>query len=173
MQHNTNDKKYFNKLILKIADKGKYALEEFHIAYGRMIKVVAKLIVHSKDLVDEVINDVLVKVWLFSAKRQYLDKPLGWLYTVISNCAKDKLKEREIYSELHENIAVSKSVESIEDNDEFIRRIEFLNEEEQKILILKFANGLTFKEIANELDSNTSTVSSSYYRALEKIKNNL
>lgn len=83
------------------------------------------------------------------------------------------MKESEIYSELYESIAIAKSVEPIEDNDEFIRRIKFLSEDEQRILILKFTNGLTFKEIASELNSSTSTISSVYYRALEKIKKNL
>ena len=153
---NTNDKKKFNKLLQKIANKDKYAWEEFYKAYGRMIILVAKLIVHKPDLVDEVKNDVLYKVWQFSLKKQYLDKPIGWLY-----------------SELYESIAIAKSVEPIEDNDEFIRRIKFLSEDEQRILILKFTNGLTFKEIASELNSSTSTISSVYYRALEKIKKNL
>ena len=170
---NTNDKKKFNKLLQKIANKDKYAWEEFYKAYGRMIILVAKLIVHKPDLVDEVKNDVLYKVWQFSLKKQYLDKPICWLYIVITNCAKDKLKESEIYSELYESIAIAKSVEPIEDNDEFIRRIKFLSEDEQRILILKFTNGLTFKEIASELNSSTSTISSVYYRALEKIKKNL
>ncbi len=138
-----------------------------------MIKDIVQSTLCKDDLVGEVINDILFKVWMFARRNIYLDKPIGWLYTVTKNCALDKLREQEVFTELYENIAVTKCSSGITANDDFIKMIEFLSDEEQQILIFKFINEMTFKEISKEMNQKISTISSIYYRALDKIKNNL
>ena len=59
------------------------------------------------------------------------------------------------------------------DDISFYEKIEHLIEEEQDILTKRFVSGFTFKEIAEEDNKPTSTISSIYYRALEKVKNKL
>ncbi|WP_345240300.1 RNA polymerase sigma factor [Pontibacillus salipaludis] len=48
-----------------------------------------------------------------------------------------------------------------------------LNEEEKSIIILKFYQGYTFKEIAGILEIPLGTAKSNMYRALQKLRNDL
>ncbi|GGD18546.1 sigma-70 family RNA polymerase sigma factor [Pontibacillus salipaludis] len=48
-----------------------------------------------------------------------------------------------------------------------------LNEEEKSIIILKFYQGYTFKEIADILEIPLGTAKSNMYRALQKLRNDL
>ena len=61
-------------------------------------------------------------------------------------------------------------IENFLDEDEFYSEIKGLNEIEQKVMIFKFIEDMSFKEISKELKMSLSSVSSIYYRALEKIK---
>ena len=48
--------------------------------------------------------------------------------------------------------------------------ISILTEEEQTLMIEKFIEKLTFREIAEETGRNINAISAVYYRALEKVK---
>jgi len=48
--------------------------------------------------------------------------------------------------------------------------LEMLNEEEKHLILLRYYQDLTFKEIANALDMPLGTVKSAIYRALKKLR---
>lgn len=171
---NTNETKKFNSLIKGIASKQKDALETFYSFYGKFIYSSAFSITKSSFYADEVLNDVLIKIWNISASLSEIDNPRGWLYIVTTNCAKDKMKsvnqiefapEREGDREINEN-----EISKILDNDSFYFLISSLNELEQQIMILRFVEELSFKAISKEMQMPMGTVTVYYYRALEKIK---
>lgn len=92
--------KQFNKLIKAIARKDKSALEELYSLFGKMIFISAKSITHSTELADEVVDDVLFKIWTNAHTYPKSKNPVGWLYVITVNCAKDRLKREKIVSEI-------------------------------------------------------------------------
>lgn len=58
----------------------------------------------------------------------------------------------------------------MEAEDGFHSYIACLGERERRIMIFRFVEGLSFREIAEEMKLPLNTVSSMYYRALEKIR---
>ncbi len=170
----TNDAKKFNILLKKIALKQKDALEAFYNFYGKFIYASAFSVTKSSFYADEVLNDVLIKIWNISASLSEIDNPRGWLYIVTTNCAKDKMKsvnqiefapERERDREINEN-----GISKILDDDSFYYLISSLNDVEQQIMILRFVEDLSFKSISKEMQMPMGTVTVYYYRALEKLK---
>jgi RNA polymerase sigma-70 factor (ECF subfamily) len=169
---NKNELNQFYKLLKRISHRDESALEEFYNIYGKFIFSTARVITESSYLADEVLDDVLLKFWINADSFKKIKNPKGWIYTLTVNCAKDKLnaqiKSNEIF-ELTEQIASPQT----EYDDEFYNKIIDLNELEQQIMVLKFVDDLTFESIAEILNKPLSSISSMYYRALEKLKNNL
>lgn len=168
-----NSVKNFNVMIKKIAKKDKHALEGFYKIYGQMIYATAMTVVKSSFKADEVVNDVLLKIWLNSPSMKKIKNPEGWLYFVAVNCAKDKIKYEKTCDEIFEIATSDSQIDKVLDEDEFYKNISDLNETEQQILIFKFVRDLTFEQIAHEINKSQGYVSGTYYRALSKIKNKI
>ncbi len=163
-----NTMKYFNRLIGKIAVKDEKALEALYDIYGKLIYVTAMTVTKSTFKADEIVDDVLVKIWKNADKLPKIKNPEGWLYSITVNCAKDKIKCEKQYVELFD-LQEDGSVGDYPEDD-FYNKISTLNETEQEIMILKFVDDLTFKKIAKAMGKPLSTITSVYYRALEKLK---
>ncbi|MDE7167732.1 MAG: sigma-70 family RNA polymerase sigma factor [Clostridia bacterium] len=160
----------FNSLIKEIAKGKQAAFDAFYSAYGRYVYSVTVSVTKSSCLADEVVDDVLFKIWQNASKLKKIENPLGWLYIVTTNCAKDRLKAEKAFSEIFDIPQDDKNIEDFITKETFLSDISPLSEEEQLILILYHIQGLTFKMIAKELKKPMSTVTSIYYRAKEKLK---
>lgn len=171
--HNAKDARKFNGLIGEIAGGRRGALEEFYRHYGRFIYIAAKSIVNLPETVDEIIDDVLVKIWNNAPKLSPVKNPLGWIYTVTVNCAKDRLKANKTYDNIFEIAAEDNGIAAIENDDSFASLLAALDDDERQIILLHIAEDCSFKEIARQSGRPLSTVTSVYYRALAKIKGNL
>ena len=164
------DVSHFNTLLKKIASGNKDALEEFYNVYGKLIYITALTVTKSSFLADEVVDDMLVKIWRYSPKKK-IENPKGWLYILSINLAKDKIKKESQLSELC--ISGQDEFENVSGINDFYSEIKDLSETEQKIMILKFVEDVSFKEMSKILKMPLSSVSSIYYRALKKLEKNL
>lgn len=162
--------KSFNLLIRKIGKKQKEALKTFYDIYGQLIYITAQTTVKCSFKADEVVNDVLLKIWTLSPSLKKIDNPEGWLYSITKNCAKDKIKYEKNCQALFDIATSDTQIEQILDKDEFYNDIKTLNELEQQILIFKFLFDLTFEQIAFKLQKSIAYISTTYYRSLDKIK---
>jgi len=90
---------------------------------------------------------------------------------VTVNCAKDLLKEKT-FSSIKDDYAViaTDKIQELIDEDAFISLLCNLDEEEKEIVIYRFTLDFTFKKIADIMNKPSSTVSSMFYRALDKIE---
>lgn len=168
-----NEVKQFNILINKIRQGNKDSLEKLYSLYGKLIYSVALSTSGSSYLADEIVNDVLIKLWSQQGLPKSVNNPRGWLYVITINCAKDKLKSQKRETELFDGLYNDINIENVLGEDAFYNDIACLNEQEKQIIIFKYIEDMTFKEIAKEIGMPLSSVSSIYYRALEKIKENL
>ena len=164
-----NTKKYFNKLIKRIAFKDEKALEEFYRIYGRLIYATAFTILKCSVSADELVDDILVKIWTTADRLPKIGNPEGWLYVLTANSAKDKIKAEKQYVALFDLKEDAIKTEIKTDGDFYIL-ISNLNETEQEIMIMRFVEDLSFERIAKEMKKPLSTITSTYYRALEKLK---
>lgn len=161
-------KKRFNRLIHEISLGDEKALEQFYNYYGRLIYVSAFSITKSEFLANEVVDDVLWKIWTNAKSIKKVKNDRGFVYTITVNCAKDKLRS-EAGTAVTQQEAGDPFNEFL-DKDEFLYDISCLNEKEQEIVILRIIEDMPFKEIAKTIKTPLSSATSIYYRSLEKIK---
>ncbi len=166
----SKEKDRFDKIVKDIKKNSHDGLEVFYNEYKKLIFLTAKGLGCSKDKAEVVANSVLIKVWRNIDKLDKIDNPLGWIYIVTCNCAKDELKGKRT-TELNESIIrVEDNIKEVIDRDSFDYTISCLKEHEKKMMVLKFGKDYSLQEIANINNRPLSTTSSTYYRALEKVK---
>ena len=172
-QNEEERKKQFRKLMKEIRRDPEKGLRRFYEVYAKIIHTTAQVICRSSDKVNEVVNDVLVKIWKLAETIGDVDNPEGWVYVITANTAKDSLRERNLFP-LDENVVASEDqIQEVLDKHSFYWMIKDLSEIEQTVMIHKFVSLYTFQEIADELEKPLTTITSIYYRALEKIKKNV
>ena len=166
-------KKQFKKIIKMIRRNPEEGVRQFYDAYARILQTTAQVICRSTDKANEVVNDVLVKIWKLAQHTENIDNPEGWIYMITVNTAKDAMRERHSLS-LEENIrADNDDIQEILDKESFYWMIKDVSEMEQTIMIYRFVLQYTFQEIADELDKPLTSITSIYYRILKKIKQKL
>lgn len=164
--------KDFRKLIERIAAHDNAALEEFYGIFGKIMKIAAYHHCGSKELTEEIIDDVMIRFWnktpTFSQGRI---NPAAWVYTVTKNAACDRirLENRKACAEIKTTVYNDPEFEKVESEDAFYRMIEPLKQNERTILIYRVIEHLQFDEIAEKMQISASTVTSVYYRSLVKL----
>lgn len=163
----------FREHISYIIEDKSLGMHKFYDTYGRFIKITAFYYCKDDDKSNEVVNQVLIKVWKNAKKLKEISNPLGWLYRVTINCTKDLFKRR-VHLPLNEYILADEDAfEELLSLDSFEWLISSLDKHEQQIMNYKFIQRFSFQEIAKIMGKPLSTISSIYYRAQEKIKEKL
>ena len=167
------DEKAIQKNILlgEIARDKNAGLKSFYAEYGRLIYAVALSVTKKSFLADEAVNETLLRVWK-TAEKGKKEVSEGWLYTVALNAAKSVLK-RNFFIPLTSDEACENAEITRFEDDSFFEYLDFVGEKEREILIFRFVSEMTFEEIAAATGKKLSTVTSVYYRALDKIKKTL
>lgn len=160
--------------ILDIAGNSKEALEILYNKTKSYVYGYAFSMLNNVTDAEDVMQDTYVNIYKYASMYNPRNKPLAWILTITKNLCLNKLKKKKNLKET--DIAdVEHMISSSKKNDHhdyvFARTIlEDLNEEEKKIIILSSVEGLKYREIAQLLDLNLSTVLSKYHRAMKKLR---
>ncbi len=167
---NLERKKIFDKIVRLIIKDPEKGLKVFYNRYGKMIYLTAIAVGCKEDQANSVVNGVLVKVWKKCNDLFSIENPEGWIYVVTKNCAKDEMKGVWCL-ELNENICQAEDCfEAILSKANYEYLLKHLSEEEQSIISYKMCERYSFQEIGEILEKPLPTVSSTYYRAIEKVR---
>ncbi len=160
----------FEEIISRIANNKRDALDEFYQNFGKIIFGVAFSVCKCKSEADEVVNEVLIKVWNSANDLHSIEKPEAWIYRVTFNFAINKIKNRQDFEVIHDKPVSEKGYDNVIDKITFYEIIAHLSEIEQQILCFKFIEDLTFADIAELLGKPADTIAYEYYSALKKLK---
>ncbi|PYF04716.1 sigma-70 family RNA polymerase sigma factor [Ureibacillus chungkukjangi] len=164
------------KRLVRKAQKGNDSaylvlFQEFEADIYRMAYVYVKNKDDALDIVQEVAYQSFKKISTLK-KPEYFKT---WLMKITINCSLNLInKNKKVIPlnpkfELHtpvyedEDIALSLSILSL---------MEILKDDEKNVILLKYYDDLTFKEISEVLEIPLGTVKSILYRALEKLREN-
>lgn len=163
----------FYDLLIGIQIDSNRGLEKFYNEYGKFIVSVAKIFSGSIVTENEIIQEVLVNIWKSSRRSKRIENPKGWIYTIAVNSAKSALRKRKYYS-LNENVvSVKDGMEDFIELDSFNYLIRNLSLKEKEVIIQKVLLKATLSEIAQTMRKPLGSISSIYYRAQDKIKEDL
>ncbi len=146
--------------------------------YGARLLLVARQWTRSAADAEDVVQEAFVRYW--RGQRALAGDPLPLLITSVRRAALDLLRRRD-RRERREQDQVDLGAESwFEPNPEGDERANLLEEaveqlpsEQREVLVLKIWGGLTFAEIASQLDLSPHTAASRYRYALEELRRKL
>ncbi len=163
-----------NDLVRGLQNGDEDAVREIYRQYGGAITTVAKSIVHSPQLVEEVVQQTFLKAWRsaqsFDATREFAP----WLYTIARRTAIDALRrERDpatnIDAVAHKLTANSAQFDDVYQAFEVRRAVDALPSEERDVMRLAHGSGLSHREIAERLEIPIGTVKSRSSRAHKRL----
>jgi RNA polymerase sigma-70 factor (ECF subfamily) len=134
-----------------------------------MLYRIAFTYVKNKDDALEIVQEATYKAYisLKSLKSpQYFDT---WLIRILIYCALDYIRKRKKEVLFHE-MKINNESDPADENIDLHAAMNQLNEREKTVLILRFFEDKKIEDISETLNSPISTVKSTLYRALEKLK---
>lgn len=157
-------------------------VEKFNEIYSqnaqKVYGLVKSLIIDQEEVYD-VCQDIWVKVYSKLDTFRNQSRVSTWIYRIAYNESIDHLRKNKKYAE---NISLETEYEdrifSAEENSihpekletVFMEAIKTLPTLQRAVFYLRYFEELPYKEIAGLLDKNESTVKSSYFFAVQKIK---
>lgn len=149
-----------NKIInYIIANKQKY----YRLAYSY---------VKNKEDALDIVQDAIVKALRYQHTLKDTLYVHTWFCKIIINTCKTYLQKQNRYIDLEDD-----TLEYYEEPTydyykslELEEALDHLSYKEKTIILLRYYNGLELKEIADIMDQNLSTIKSTLYRALKKLR---
>ena len=159
-----------------LSDKISFLVEEYEVALVRY----ANSILKDHEQARDVVQDTFIKLIKALQEKKEIQNEKSWLYRVCHNSALDYLRKIKRRQEKNEEVMLSTSESEIneapdkqlnrKEDKEFVNEsLNRLSEREQQILNLKIKDGLSYKEIAAELDLTVNNVGFILHRTMKKL----
>jgi RNA polymerase sigma-70 factor (ECF subfamily) len=140
-------------------------VERLYRRYGFFLRRRCALITKDGQLADDALHEAFVRVQLKGAVVRDMERPLHWLTRVVDRCALDQLRRGKrlrsaepISAAEGEAGAGAHPAISAEMRDAVLEILRELDDEEQRICLMAFVDGMTQGEIADEIGYSRVTV---------------
>ena len=166
------------RIVYLLADKDKKVLNLIFENYGTLLLNAIMRVVKDKMMAEEVLQQVLIKVWnntsSFNAEKGSL---FTWLMSISRNAAIDKTRTKDFRltqeSERSVELVNVSEKESPDDQFEKMYVLQLLNqlpEIQRKLINMSYFEGYSHKEIAEKLDMPLGTVKTRIRLAIKHLR---
>ena len=130
----------------------------------------------SRDQSLEIVQEVFMKTWIGMEKGTVMDNPKAFLYAATRNAVTDWYRKKKPLSlDGLQEIGFDAPAEEVSYSDKFdvekiLEKTNDLEEMYREIIILRFVNDLSVKEIAKLLNERENNISVRIHRAIDKLK---
>jgi RNA polymerase sigma-70 factor (ECF subfamily) len=154
-------------------------LENLYHQYFNKTYRTAYLVTGDHQMAEDATQEAFLKAFANLDTLRDIEKFGSWVSVIASNYAIDLLrkKKRMIFSDNisqhadgNPGISPQESWEKTESSQEVWAALSLLEPEEREILVLKYFNELSIKEISTIIDAPPGTIKSRLYRARKKVK---
>lgn len=167
-------KDYEDKIIKKVKGGDQQAFKKLYDSYADYALRAAYAITRSNNHAADIVQETFIKVYR-NINQFDLDKSFKpWFYQILLNESKRYMKRQnkqpivveseEILDYLHEQTPYQANEDDLSD------MLNHLSNMHQTVVVLKYINGFTEREIAELLELNVNTVKSRLYKAREKLR---
>lgn len=164
-------------LFQQIATGDEAAFREIFQRYTPQLHPFALDIVKSDAVAKEIIQEVFLKLWLKRDSLTEIEKPSSWLYRITSNLSLNHFRRQQLELRVMETIQTDGGEEEIENNFSAKELQSLIHEASQllpfqrkKIFMLSREQGLSRKEVAQQLGISENTVRNQLGIALKHIQ---
>ncbi len=175
-----NSKKLSDEMLMEafIQHRDKEAFIHIYNRYFSTLSKYVSWLANDLDLGKDIAQNIFMKIYhrpeMFDPSRNLK----VWLFSVAKNQWKNELRNKANKLK-HQPFIIKNSIINIQESDDDIkiRRLESLNmalaslsENHKEVVILKYSNNLTIKEISSVLNCSEGTVKSRLFYALKCLK---
>lgn len=165
-------------LLRAMADGDVRALNEVYGRYGPMLLGFLNARLPSRQLAEEVLQDVMLAVWDNAHKFEARSKVKTWLLVIARNRAINATRRKklplidinQVFDLSSDDTGPMEAVVRHEEQDKVRTAIQKLPEGQREVLVLVFYHQLSGPEVAEVLDISEGTVKSRLHRAKDKLK---
>lgn len=153
-------------------------MEAFSL-YGDAIYRFCLVKVSNKELAEDMTQEVFMRYWQYLRDGKELTHPRALLYTIAHNLAKDWYKRKKAVSlddrlaAGHEPAAHGNDAETLAQYEEVLAAIGELEENDREVLILRYLEGFSPKEIGSILNETANVISVRLNRATKRLQHTL
>lgn len=170
------------QLVLQAQDGNSEAFGQLYDAYMERIYRFVYFRVEDQQTAEDITSQVFLKAWSNLDRFQFSRTPyLAWLYTIAHNAVIDHYRTRKVttalddvqlsqpdHSELVENeIDLTVEMQSVK------AALQLLTDDQQKVLTLKFIEGMSNNEIARHLGKREGAIRALQMRGLQALAKQL
>ena len=164
-------------LVKRFVDGHESAFNQLVSRHKDMVRSIIYVTVNHSDYIDDIAQDVFVKIYKNLKHFRYESQFSTWVYRITINKCKDhlrKMKIRRVFlpiSDTFEQADKSYNHSETSNTKEVVRKAISKLPEKLKIpLLLKDIEGFSYQEIADSVQCEIGTVKSRIFRAREKLK---
>lgn len=174
--NNNDDQNEDFRLIRSFIDGNEDAFTQLVLKHKEKVRNLVFLTLGDADNVDDISQDVFINVFHKIKDFRFESKFTTWLYRITVNKCRDYLRKKRVRSIFVpiKDSTIEPSIKGHSDSPDLpglVRRgIEKLPEKLKVPLILRDIEGLSYKEIADQLECEVGTVKSRIFRARESLK---
>ncbi len=160
-------------------DKQEKVFIESFSEYGDAIFRFCLVKVSNVDLAEDMTQEVFTRYWQYLRDGKTMTNTRSFLYTVANNLAKDwyKRKKADSLDKAMEFGAIPKDTtsnpETMAEFQEVLHTIEDMDENDKQVLLLKYVEGFTPKDIAEVLEETANVISVRLNRATKRLHQKL
>jgi RNA polymerase sigma-70 factor (family 1) len=136
-------------------------------------------ITRSIPLAEEIVQDSFIKLWQHRTELPDIQKFDSWLFTITRNLCYTALRKIALDRKAHhahewqaeQHVATAEEIVITRENRELVHAaIQQLPEQQRRVYVLSREEGLTYEEIATQLNISRNTVKEHLRRAITAIK---
>jgi RNA polymerase sigma-70 factor (ECF subfamily) len=176
-----SDQGELEQLLARCAAQDRAALETLYQRVAGALLAVVVRIVRQRDLAEDVLQDVFVRIWLQA--RQYdqiRGRPLAWMISIARYRAIDLMRSRRLVVPFVEedlpaplmssDVEPGAQEESSRTQSALQHCLEVLSAPQQRCLVLAYQQGLSHEAVATSLGQPLGTVKSWIRRGLQSLR---
>lgn len=168
-------------LVLQVAEGNEKAFAELYRMYVPLLTPFIYGITKQDVMVDEMIQEGFLRVWMSRDKLLDIQNPRGWIFRITANICytwlKRKITERNIVQNMDVKENDDTSAEDTVDTKLLIKEIKVavdaLPPGRKKIYQMSREQGMSIAEISEDLDISTQTVKNTLTKSLQSIREHL
>ena len=183
------EKAHERELVIKAKSGSDKAFEEIIKLYEQKICSTIFYMVKNKDIVEDIAQEVFIKVYRNIDKFNEQSSLYTWIYRITMNACFDEIKKEKKITYLSNYVETEEGEQEVEfedpsqnvdeiisaklDREELVKAIKRLPDDQRAIIVLRDIRGFTYWEIADMLKIKLGTVKSKISRARVSLKDEL
>jgi RNA polymerase sigma-70 factor, ECF subfamily len=170
------------QLVLQAQDGNSEAFGQLYDAYMERIYRFVYFRVEDQQTAEDITSQVFLKAWSNLDRFSFSRTPyLAWLYTIAHNAVIDHYRTRKVTTALDDvQLAQQDHAEAVENDIDLSSEMKsikealaMLTDEQQKVLTLKFIEGMSNHEIARHLGKREGAIRALQMRGLQALAKQL